>query len=249
MKLEGKAVGFHSTRGFSLVELAVAVAALGVLTWAVASSYAGAADGMRARAQAEGEQLRAAVRAFALTQRRLPCPDADGDGWEDIDASGTCPAGTEPLQVGWFPYRSLGRDLPQAPMQALYGVYRNPAADADLAVLAERSGDAPGDAGYRDVRDLVIGLNNAAAQPLAAERIHLSGDLQVCAPSAHAGFVLVFPLEDRDGDGERPDGIHAGPPDFGRCYRPPAAATAMQDDVTLVESFGALAGWLNASAT
>lgn len=236
-------------RGFSLVELAVALAALGILTWAVAGNLGGTADdGRRARAQAEGEQLRAAVRAFALTERRLPCPDRDGDGWEDLN-TGTCPVGTEPVQAGWLPYRSLGRDLPPAPMQALYGVYRHPAADADLAVLAERSGDAPGDAAYRDVRDLVIGLNNAAAQPLATDRIHLSGDLEVCTPNAHSAFVLVFPLEDRDGDGERPDGVHAGAPNFGRCFRPPAAATPLQDDVTLTESFGALAGWLNASAT
>lgn len=234
-------------RGFSMVELAVALTALGILTWAVAGNLGGAAaDGMRKRVQAEGEQLRGAVRAFALTERRLPCPDVDGDGWEDLSA-GTCPAGTEPLQVGWLPYRSLGQDLPAAPVQALYGVYRNPAADADLAVLAERSGDAPGDAGYRDVRDLVIGLNNAAVQPVSTERIHLSGDLEACTPDAHGAFVLVFPLEDRDGDGERADGVHAGPPDF--CYRPPAAATTLQDDVTLVESFGALAGWLNAGAT
>lgn len=112
-------------RGFSLVELSIVLLALGVLGWAVAGSY-GNAGTVRDRdgAVQTAETLREALRAFALRNGRLPCPDSAGAGWEG-DASGACIDGVE---AGWLPYRTLGLDVPQDALRAAYGVYRNKAA-------------------------------------------------------------------------------------------------------------------------
>lgn len=237
--------------GFSLVELAVALAVLTLLTWAVSNAYgSGSRQQERNRALAEGENLKQAIRAFALRNHRLPCPDATGSGWEG-DATGTCQAGVE---TGWVPYRSLGMDLPTPALTAAYGVYRNAAVNADLAVATERTGDVAGAAGYQDLHDLLVGLRNAAAQTPAAGHLYLTGDNgqagaidcngnKVAIPA----YVLVFPLSDRNGDGSRFDGVQAGLPANGLCIQSAGTAqTTDDDDVVVSEGLATLMGWLSA---
>ncbi len=241
-------------RGFSLAELAIALAALGLVTWAVAGAYGNAgAQHDRDAARVHGQQMLEAVKAFALVNARLPCPDTDGDGWEG-GASG-CPSGAE---TGWFPYRSLGLDLPEPALRAAYGVYRNVAADADLAVRSERStpADAADDPGYQDVRDLIIGLSHAAAQAPAAGHVYLTGDDGTqgavdCTNNvrSHPAVVLAMPLSDRDNDGSRFDGVHPASPASAQCFQAPGTAgTVVRDDVVVAESLLSLAGWLAAHA-
>jgi len=243
--------------GLSLVELAIALAAMGVMTWAVANAYGNTA---RQRdhdaALVQGQQMLDAIRAFALANSRLPCPDTDGDGWEG-NASGACPSSVE---VGWLPYRSLGYDLPDARFRAAYGVYRNASAtagNADLAVLAERSNplDVPGDSGYKNVRDLIAALGFAAAESASTTHIRLTGDgaqrgaIDCTNNIHHPAFAMVLPLNDMDGDGSRFDGIHAGLPMTGNCFQAPGSPMKnTQDDVVIDDSFSALAGWLSARA-
>lgn len=240
-------------RGFSLVELSIVLLALGVLGWAVAGSY-GNAGTVRDRdgAVQTAETLREALRAFALRNGRLPCPDSAGTGWEG-DAAGACIDGVE---AGWLPYRTLGLDVPQAALRAAYGVYRNKAAtggDADLAVATERTGDAPGTPGYRNARDLVAGLVIAGRQTVAATHARLTGDdagegAVDCRNNArsHPAFFIVVPLEDRDNDGNRFDVPHAaGTP---CAYSPGTALRSDRDDVVAAESLAALAGWIGARA-
>lgn len=247
-------------QGMSLVELAVALAALGLMTWAVASSY-GNADKQRERAmaQAHGQMLRETLRAFALNNARLPCPDLTGNGWEG-QADGTCPVDSE---VGWLPYRTLGMDLPDDKLRATYGVYRNtsgsPSIQADLAVRDERSkpADTAGEPHYMDVHDLILGLAAAAAQPIAKTHVYLTGDAGPqgvidCADNRlfHPAYVIVIPLRDSDADGKRFDGVHAGLPGNGHCIQAPdTPQTAQNDDVVIADSFNALAGWLAARAS
>lgn len=241
--------------GLSLVELAVALAALGLMTWAMASSYGNAGNQReQAIAQAHGQQLREAVRTFALNHARLPCPDTNGNGWEG-DLNGSCPAGTE---IGWLPYHALGLDLPDDRLRAAYGVYRNTAGtasvNADLAVQAERSSpaDVAGDPNYMNVRDLIIGLGLAATQTPAKTHVYLTGDggpqgTIDCSGNLlfHPAFVIIIPLQDSDADGTRFDGVHAGLPDSGHCLQAPATPRAYNnDDFVIADGFNALAGWL-----
>lgn len=244
-------------QGLSLVELAIALAAMGVMTWAVANAY-GNVTRQRDHdaALVQGQQMLDVIRAFALANARLPCPDTNGNGWEG-DGSGVCAAGTE---VGWLPYRSLGYDLPDDRFRAVYGVYRNATAaagNADLVVRAERSNplDLPGDSGYQNVRDLISALNFAAAEPVSKTHVRLTGDGGVqgsvdCDNNIrHPAFVIAMPLEDMNGDGQRFDGIHTGLPASGSCFQAPGSPmTATQDDVVVADSFSALTGWLAARA-
>ena len=239
--------------GFSLIELAIVLAALALVSWSVSSAYDNTGP-LRDRAIAAqtGEALREQVRAFALRNARLPCPDIAGLGAEDADANGVC---TNANASGWFPYQAVGLDLPAPKMRASYAVHRAPAADADLAVRTERTGDAPSSPSYRDVRDLIVGLRNAAGQPSAAGDVRVTGDAQAsgdidCQNNIRSmpAFFLVLPLSDRDGDGNRFDSVHSVPaPVLPLCaYAPGTPLTATYDDVVIAESTASLAGWLGA---
>lgn len=242
-------------RGFSFVELAIVLAVVGLMTWAVTSAYANSTvlrD--RTRAQALGESLRDALRAFALVQRRLPCPDTNGNGWEG-DATGAC----APVDhAGAFPYRSLGLALPQERYFAAYLVYRRASAvaanDADLVVRQERTGNVAGDPGFQNVRDLIAALNNAVNDPLSPARARLTGNDGAdgavdCASNvrSHPSFALVLPLEARSAGGSRfetPHGVG-----IACAWAPDTGATSARDDVVITEPLGALAGWLAARAS
>lgn len=240
-------------RGFSLVELGVVLLAMGLLGWAVAGTYGNAATLRdRDRAVQTAESLRDALRAFALRNGRLPCPDATGAGWEG-DAAGACADGVE---AGWLPYRALGLDVPVDALHAAYGVYRNKAAtggDADLAVATERTGDAPGTPGYRNARDLMAGLAIAGNQAVSTAHARLTGNDGTegavdCAANVRSNpaFFIVLPLDDRDGNGSRFEPPHAAGT---LCAHAPGTALRLdRDDVVAAESLAALTGWLGAHA-
>ncbi len=241
-------------RGFTLAELAIVLSALGLITWAVSGAYGNVGNSReRDMANAQGQQLLNALKSFALTHARLPCPDTDGDGWEG-NASG-CPAGA---QSGDLPYRTLGFDLPAPALHAAYAVYRDSALapDADLVVRAERSNpqDAPGNPGYQDVRDLILALNQAGRQPVSTAHPYLTGNNGTqgavdCNGNVRSNpaVVLAFPLTDRDASSSRFDGIHAVHPNL--CFQAPGTpVTATNDDVTVTLSTASLAGWLSARA-
>ena len=70
--------------GFSLVELAVVLAVLGLLAAGLLVPLETQLESRdRALAQRELEQAREALYGFAMRFGRLPCPDADGDGRAD----------------------------------------------------------------------------------------------------------------------------------------------------------------------
>jgi len=176
----------HATRsrrpaqkGFTFVEMAVVLVVGGLLSWAAFSAYDTVLDAKdRRQAQDMARQAQSQLRAFAVRHGRLPCPDASvaGTGQESL-AGGVCGTGN---LIGWFPYVSVGADLPVAEYRARYAVYRAPnasaAADADLALNLERSGDAPGHVNHRDVSDLIVALNNVAGLALATDKPYLTGD-------------------------------------------------------------------------
>lgn len=237
----------HIHRGFTLIELSIVLVVLGLLAAASLGAFADR-EGRRIDASAEAARIEAAVVAFARLQHRLPCPDTSADGREG-GADGVCPIGTE---TGWVPYESLGLANPPTAQRARYLVYRNGAADADLAVLAERTGDPEGTTGHLSRNDLLAALANAAAQPVAAGHLHITGDggtegPEDCATNRrhHPAFALILPGEDRDGNGNGFDGLHAAVPASGACIASPDRAASIDyDDHVLAHGLTTLAGHL-----
>lgn len=234
--------------GFSLLEMAVALLVLGLSASIISSAYSGAiVDAERNRAITHLNEMGDSLRGFVLANRRLPCPDSNGDGWEDA-SSGICATGVE---SGRLPYRSLGLDPPNRKLYAAYGVYRN--TGIDLTLVAERTGDAASSPTYRNGADYVVALNLVASQALSASHILLTGNdadqgAVDCIGNmvSHPAYWLIAPLEDKDGDGDLFDSVHTGLPDSGAvcAYASTTAVTSSRDDVVFAESTTALAGWL-----
>ncbi len=239
-------------RGFSLLEVTVVVAIVSLMSWAAFSAFETSARGQdREQAKAIAHNLQSSLRAFAMRQGRLPCPDsnANADGYENL-AAGVCPAGTD---IGWFPYVSVGLPLPDESVRARYAVFRQanatPTLDADLAVSLERTADATGEGRRADVTDLVTGLRNAARSAVSNARAHVTGDAGASGAIDCAGNVvmnvaywLVVPGIDSDGDGSRLDAPHTA---TSLCATSPAAPSrSASDDVVLAETPTELAGWL-----
>lgn len=123
-------------RGYSLIEIAVVLTALGIILVG-AALYWQQSFGVRAQIVQSSlqQQARNAVTGFLYANYRLPCPAADAMG---VESCGTLAA---PNAVGFLPWRSLGMSNPELG-QLKYGVYReattSPSNDKDLAVLRDR---------------------------------------------------------------------------------------------------------------
>lgn len=218
-------------RGFTMIEMAVSLVVIGVMVSASAAYLGMFKGGAKLGADAHLTSLSESVILFARMRNRLPCPDTAGAGHEAL-AGASCPVGT---QVGWFPYLSIGLSQPPDKDRAIYGVYRNPAADLGAST-------APA----------VLSL--ASAQAVSGAFVYLTGDgtttngAENCAGNiaSNPAFVILAPGEDRSGDGLRVDGIHSTLPGTGRCFAAPTrAANANFDDRTLAVSSYAVLARLN----
>jgi prepilin-type N-terminal cleavage/methylation domain-containing protein len=222
-----------SAAGFTLLELALVLAVLGVLGLFLVNTFAGVDDvRLRRQSQAEAEVAREALRAFLLANKRLPRPDTGADGYEDGGG-----------ETGTLPYLTLG--LPDAAQNRMfYGVYRGTAPN-DVIQLAERTGDLEGAPGYRGLGDAVAALQTIPGA-LNTSHIHIAGidaaGAPVCASGHHPAFLLIVPNVDRDGDGNALDGTNAA---SNNCFASPnQPLTPNYDDVVATESPSALIGWL-----
>lgn len=127
----------YRSRGFSLVEMSVALVALGIVLLAATAFWQQSA---RTRAgvvqQSVQVQTRQALVGFLYAHHRLPCPAIDVAGAESCQL-----AGGGLRKVGYVPWRTLGFPRPEAG-QLRYGVYREasatPELDRDLAVAIDR---------------------------------------------------------------------------------------------------------------
>lgn len=237
-----------------MIELSVALVVAGLLSWASFSAYETVSQQQQIeRGRAQAQQLQSILRAFALRNGRLPCPDvsAVATGYESFTA-GACSSGN---QLGWFPYVSLGLEIPTQELRARYAVFRasnaNVLLDADLAVSKERTGDSVSEANYLDVTDLIAALVNASALPLSTARAYLTG------MEGRLGPLIAFPTQS------------CLPPIGWLCHcktattmaavwtphtmtslcaaSPSAPLRFASDDVVVAESPAQLAGWLRAS--
>lgn len=148
------AAGMTSQSGFSLLELAVVLVVLGVVTVLLVRFLGTAARERHEFASAELlARADSALLAFAMINSRLPCPDSDGNGDED------CGSGE---QVGRLPYKTVG--LPDANARKIrYGVLRHPDSsaqdDADLARSRDRY--YPLHVGYNNIAsEIPLGTRN-----------------------------------------------------------------------------------------
>ncbi|HBB78326.1 MAG TPA: hypothetical protein DC050_08190 [Pseudomonas sp.] len=207
--LHGTIAQPHNCRGFSLLELAAVLALLSGLVFALL--YKTSDVSIQTALQSTDSALTAAdeqLRQFAAWNGRLPCPDTNGDGFED------CGSGA---QKGDLPYRTLrlaaiGYEVGEQGGRALrYGVYRNAAADADLAVKDERfkptNADATAyDLGNSNSLDLCTALASASGHAQNDAYLHIA-----YTEGARAGmaYMLASPgVADADSDGSRYDGLN-----------------------------------------
>jgi prepilin-type N-terminal cleavage/methylation domain-containing protein len=110
--------------GFTLVEMAVVLVIVALLLAAALGPLATRIEaGERQDAQDELADIKEAIYGFAVTSGRLPCPDTDNDGVENV-AAGACVA-----ENGSLPWQTLGSPQ-QDPGGSAY-VYRVTATFAD----------------------------------------------------------------------------------------------------------------------
>ncbi|HET6396990.1 MAG TPA: type II secretion system protein [Pseudoxanthomonas sp.] len=242
-------------RGFSLLEAAVVVGVLGLLAVAMTSAFDNVQQ-VRARkaAIADAESARNAVRAFALRNKRLPCPDNSIYGDTGREAGGgSCPSG---LDIGWLPYESVGLTVPVRSARLRYGVNRGAAGQdpVDPVPAATDGQDLEGVGGFAAALAALaasppsVGAPYYVAQSATSPSITCSGG-DVINPA----FIVVAPGEDRQVvDGELHPGFDAPNRGFAtaadRCTAAPGRpADASYDDVVVAEGAHTLLGWLNAS--
>ena len=98
-------------RGFTLIEMAIVLVIITILIGGLAMPLAAQIQARRiAETQKTLEEAREAILGFAMTtpattpsKRRLPCPDTDGDGTQNLDGAENCVAAN-----GWLPWVDLG---------------------------------------------------------------------------------------------------------------------------------------------
>lgn len=233
--------------GYSLLELAVALAILGALGTGMHSAF----DAMQqARlhnaSQADAEAGRQALRAYVLRNKRLPCPDTSAFG--DRGRSDAACA----LTLGWLPYETLGLEIPVRERRMRYGVYRNGA--IDLVMPAPASVDEPdleGRSGYAALLETLATQSVTTAAPWYSPDAIAAGAGCTGTRRANPAFVLVAPgaALDDPGAGAPFDGPNRGfATGSSLCVAPPSrSADSRYDDVVVVESASALLGWLAAT--
>lgn len=242
-------------RGFSLIEVSIALVIIGVITMASFQAFTSASYYKNQVASAGWlEQASSLVVKFAQTNNRLPCPDVDLDGFEDC--SGNKKTGTLPFYSLGMPVSSQISDVIVGHQNLIYGVYRDGANDADLTVLAERTGDVLGDANFQNVNDFKVALSNAFVLSFSAAQPYVTGDVNTtgaenCTTNqvANAAFWIASSGGlDADEDGNPFDSVnellkHDGTGTL--CFTSPTRRhDALYDDKVKGLSFSELIGLL-----
>lgn len=187
-------------RGFSLLELAMVLVVLGLVTLLVVQ-FLGAASRERHEVASRDLLTRAddALLAYAMVNSRLPCPASNGSGNEDCSSN----------QIGQLPYKTLG--LPDANARKIrYGVLRRPAlrkTDADLTRRLDRLdplqvivGDIAIEMplGHVNGLDLCWAVRTASGLPMETQYLHVARATDPDQVESHIAYALALP---RGGEG------------------------------------------------
>lgn len=218
--------------GFSLLELLAVLALLaGMSTTLLYKTLSVSMQVTQHNTESAMASADAQLRQFAAWNGRLPCPDTSGDGVEN------CGAG---MQKGSLPYRTLGLAAigyftgEQGDQALRYGVYRNPTANADLGVKAERFKPTNADGTAYDF-DNKNALDFCSALDNAAEvSANITNYLHATAPngsSSAMAYMLASPgAADADNDSVRHDGWNSTSDTGFNAHQTPVSA--LYDDTT-----------------
>lgn len=100
----------HKTRGFTLIELAVAMFILVLLLGSILVPLATQVEQRQiSDTQRTLEEAKEALVGFAVVNGYLPCPDTDNDGLENVNAAtGICSTVASSIAAGNLPWQTLG---------------------------------------------------------------------------------------------------------------------------------------------
>lgn len=206
-------------RGFSLVEMSVALAIAGLVSlavWQVVPSAIEAGRGANAPAEGPLPAARRAVAGYAIAEGRLPCADANGDGAEDCNASGQS-----------LPWATLGLDRP--------GVALRYEADSTLTNAAPAAAHNPPGTGIatQNTLDYCVALRQAIAKNTTGVRVggKRSG--------TQAAFAIAHP---------GPNGRFEGPHRNGNRFALPGRSGSDGDDRVVATGAAVLASRLDCPA-
>ncbi len=251
------------TSGFTLIEMAIVLVVLGIIVSTAQTFYRDTIKTSEfVKIKAQLESINQALISFVIQNKRLPCADTDGNGYEGTGASICGTAATN--QTGAVPYKTLGMNQMAATQtdiskrNIIFGVYRNANAslilDADLAVNAERTGDLVGSQYYLNNFDMIKALSNAKNTAINNNFIYTTGiganeNCNTITANNFAYILASAGIEDMDNNGNVFDGVNANLSLAGtgsKCFSSTLKRTNKQyDDVVLVMNFQSLIGRLN----
>ncbi|MCF6317719.1 MAG: prepilin-type N-terminal cleavage/methylation domain-containing protein [Proteobacteria bacterium] len=249
--------------GFTLVEMAIVLVVLGVIVSTAQTFYRDTIKTSEfVKIESQLKSINQALISFALQNKRLPCADTDGNGYEGTGTSNCGLAASN--QTGAVPYKTLGMNqmsTTQTNMRKrniVFGVYRNARAnlldDADLAVNAERTGDVAGSQYFLNNFDMIKALSNAKNAAVNNNFVYTTGigvneDCNTNTANNFAYILASAGIEDMDNNGNVFDGVNASLSLTGtgtRCFSSTLKRKNNQyDDVVLVMNFQSLIGRLN----
>ncbi len=92
--------------GFSLIEMAIALAIISFMAGQVLAKLPGFIHYKKAKQTKESiELIKESLYAYILINDKFPCPDIDDDGQQDLDSLGECEQ-----EQGYLPWADLGVD-------------------------------------------------------------------------------------------------------------------------------------------
>ena len=182
----------RSQGGSLLLEVALVTAVVGVLA-VVSFSVLSATRKSQDQAVAGNSLMitEQAIRTFMLREKRLPCPDLAGNGFEAKDAVGQCPAG---LTTGYVPFESLQLEKPPVNGSIRYGVWRGPTADLTRPSAATSSPSYRGLEGQSLLLYALVDALKATLdtdKPYIAQLNALNEHTNCAAPSDNPAFLLA----------------------------------------------------------
>ena len=250
-------------KAFTLIELSVVLIIVGIIISTAQVFYRSTfKTSNNIKIDSQLASINQSLITFALQNKRLPCADVDGNGYEG-SGNGNC--GSAALyQTGSVPYKTLEMNQmsnTQAQLMKkniVYGVYRNPNAivknDADLSRAIERTSDIPGSQYYINNYDFIKALSNANAAANSSNYIYTTGIgvNENCATTIARNYAYILAsagIEDADNNGNVYDGVNNNLKQDGtgsKCFVSSKRRMSNQyDDKVLVMNFQSLIGKMN----